>query len=86
MPISSVAEGIAGFLRSIEGVKICATLRETETGSKMSVRAVPGYDAAYICQKFGGGGHKGAAGAGINLPLSEAVDAVAGTLEKYLNR
>ena len=77
-------EGVAGFLRSIEGVKICATIRETETGSKMSVRAVPGYDAAYVCQKFGGGGHKGAAGAGINLPLNEAVQVVVATMEEYL--
>ena len=73
-------EGAAGFLRSIEGVKICATVRETETGSKMSVRAVPGYDAALVCQKFGGGGHKGAAGAGMNLPLTEAVEAAAQAL------
>ena len=73
-------EGVAGFLRSIEGVKICATVRETETGSKMSVRAVPGYDAALVCQKFGGGGHKGAAGAGMNLPLTEAVEAAAQAL------
>ena len=78
-------EGVAGFLRSIEGVKICATVRETETGSKMSVRAVPGYDAALVCQKFGGGGHKGAAGAGINLPLNEAVEVVIATMEEYLN-
>ena len=78
-------EGVAGFLRSIEGVKICATVRETETGSKMSVRAVPGYDAALVCQKFGGGGHKGAAGAGINLPLQEAVETVIATMEEYLN-
>ena len=35
-------EGVAGLLRSIEGVKISATLRQTETGAKMSVRAVPG--------------------------------------------
>ena len=73
-------EGVAGFLRSLEGVKICATIRETETGSKMSVRAVPGYDAALVCQKFGGGGHKGAAGAGMNLPLTEAVKAAAQAL------
>ena len=73
-------EGVAGFLRSIEGVKICATIRETETGSKMSVRAVPGYNAALVCQKFGGGGHKGAAGAGMNLPLFEAVEAAAQAL------
>ena len=66
-------EGISGFLRSIEGVKISATIRQTETGSKMSVRAVPGFDAAAVCKKFGGGGHKGAAGAGLNVPLEEAV-------------
>ena len=77
-------EGAAGFLRSIEGVKICATVRETENGSKMSVRAVPGYDAAFICQKFGGGGHKGAAGAGSSLPMEDLVNTVAETLEEYL--
>ena len=73
-------EGVPGFLRSIEGVKISATVRETETGSKMSVRAVPGYDAAQVCRKFGGGGHKGAAGAGVDLPLTEAVEAAAQAL------
>ena len=78
-------EGVAGFLRSIEGVKICATIRETETGSKMSVRAVPGYDAALVCQKFGGGGHKGAAGAGLTLPLSEAVEAAAQALMEVVS-
>ena len=65
-------EGVSGFLRSLEGVKISATIRQTETGSKMSVRAVPGFDAAEVCKKFGGGGHKGAAGAGLNVPLEEA--------------
>ena len=73
-------EGVPGFLRSIEGVKIAATIRQTESGSKMSVRAVPGYDAARVCSRFGGGGHKGAAGAGMDLPLEEAVDVVARAL------
>ena len=70
-------ENISGFPRSIEGVKIAATLRESADGLvKLSVRAVPGYDAAAICAKFGGGGHKGAAGASLKLPLQEAVEAV----------
>ena len=73
-------EGVPGFLRSIEGVRISATLRETEGGSKMSVRAVPGYDAAQVCARFGGGGHKGAAGASVALPLDEAVQVVAEAL------
>lgn len=70
-------ENISGFPRSIEGVKIAATLRQNPDGLvKLSVRAVPGYDAAAICAKFGGGGHKGAAGASLDMPLPEAIEAV----------
>ena len=74
-------ENISGFPRSIEGVKLAATLREEEDGTvKISVRAVPGWDAAAVCEKFGGGGHKGAAGAGLEMPLQQAVEAVKAAL------
>lgn len=79
-------EGISGFLRSIEGVKISATIRETENGSKMSVRAIPGFDASAVCKKFGGGGHKGAAGASLAMPLSEAVQVAIAALEEVVGR
>ena len=70
-------ENISGFPRSIAGVKIAATLRqETAETVKLSVRAVPGYDAAAICATFGGGGHKGAAGASMKMTMDEAVEAV----------
>lgn len=69
-------QSISAFVRSIEGVCLAATLRETKDGAKMSLRAVPGYDAAAICAKFGGGGHKGAAGASVNMSLEEAAIAV----------
>lgn len=70
-------ENISGFPRSISGVKIAATLRQEESGRiKLSVRAVPGYDAGAICANFGGGGHKGAAGASMDMPMEEAVDAL----------
>jgi len=70
-------ENISGFPRSIEGVKIAATLREEGTDRiKISVRAVPGYDASAICAQFGGGGHKGAAGASMRCSLEEAVAAI----------
>ena len=77
-------EGISGFLRSIEGVKISATLREIEGSSKVSIRAVPGFDASEVARQFGGGGHKGAAGATLAMPLNIAVDAVAGALKNAL--
>ena len=70
-------ENISGFPRSIAGVKISATIRENPDGLlKLSVRAVPGYDAAAVCAKFGGGGHKGAAGATFKMTMEEAVLAV----------
>lgn len=70
-------ENISGFPRSIEGVKIAVTIREDgENRVKISVRAVPGYDAAAICAQFGGGGHKGAAGASMNCSMAEAVEAI----------
>lgn len=75
-------ENISGFPRSIEGVKIAATLRENADGLiKISVRAVPGYDAAAICAEFGGGGHKGAAGANLKMSMEEAVLAVKAAIE-----
>jgi len=70
-------ENISGFPRSIEGVKVAATIREDAPGRvKISVRAVPGCDAAAICAKFGGGGHKGAAGASMEMSIAGAVEAL----------
>lgn len=78
-------ESVSGFLRSIEGVKVAATLREKEGGGiKISVRAVPGYDASVVCARFGGGGHKGAAGAFLDGTLQEAAVKVKAALEELL--
>ena len=70
-------DNISSFPRTVAGVCVAATLRETAEGdTKISVRAVPGYDAAKVTEKFGGGGHKGAAGASLKMPLNEAALAV----------
>ena len=70
-------DNISSFPRTVAGVCMAATLRETKDGeSKISVRAVPGYDATRVTVPFGGGGHKGAAGGAIKLPLAEAAKAV----------
>ena len=70
-------DNISSFPRSISGVCMAATLRETKDGDvKLSVRAIPGFDATIVTGTFGGGGHKGAAGASLKMPLSEAAEAV----------
>ena len=67
-------DNISSFPRTVRGVCMAATLRETEEGGvKLSVRAVPGWDAAKVCEHFGGGGHKGAAGASTTKSLAETV-------------
>lgn len=77
-------DNISSFLRSIEGVELCALIRETEDGVKLSVRAIPGYDASAVCARFGGGGHKGASGASFAMTLGEAEKAVEqALLEQY---
>ena len=70
-------DNISSFPRTVAGVCMAATLRETsDDGTKISVRAVPGYDATRVTEIFGGGGHKGAAGASLKMPLAEAAKAV----------
>ncbi len=70
-------DNISSFPRTISGVCMAATLRETKEGDvKLSVRAIPGYDATVLTGQFGGGGHKGAAGATLKMPLEEAAAAV----------
>lgn len=75
-------DNISGFPRSIAGVKMAVTIREEEKGAKLSVRAVPGYDAAALCARFGGGGHRGAAGAGTEMTLEQAVREVRAAMEE----
>ena len=75
---------ISGFLRSIEGVCIAALLRNAgEENTKVSVRSIPGYNAAYFCEQFGGGGHAGAAGCSIRKPLAEAAKELEEVLTKW---
>lgn len=68
---------ISSFLRSIEGVKMSALLRQTDAEHvKISVRAVPGYNASIVCQSFGGGGHAGAAGCSVKMSMEDAIAAI----------
>ncbi len=45
----------------------------------------PGYDAAAICEKFGGGGHKGAGGAASTLSPAETGEKLAEAMLQQLN-
>ena len=76
-------ENISGFPRTIEGVELAVTLRqENENKVKLSVRCTPLWDASAVCAQLGGGGHRGAAGASVDMPLEQAVETVISIIEK----
>ena len=63
-------EGLASIPRQIEGVLLGITMREKEDGTfKVSVRSNKDVSASDFCLKFGGGGHKAAAGCTIKGDL-----------------
>lgn len=77
---------VASLARQIEGVLLAVTLKEKETGEiKVSVRAIPPADAAALCQKFGGGGHTGAAGCSFpGLSIEAAAEKMKAACGEYL--
>lgn len=63
-------DGVIDTVRSRRGVEVAAVIRERADGSvRLSLRTT-GADAASLCAKFGGGGHRVAAG--CTLPCASA--------------
>jgi len=74
-----LTEGIIDFLRSLEGTKIAAVIRDKPDGGrsarKVSLRSTDGsVDVSEIARRHGGGGHRRAAGFGTDMPYPELVE------------
>lgn len=67
-------EGLSSIPRTIEGVLVGVTFSEREGGYKLSVRTGKELDASGICRRFGGGGHKRAAGCFISGDYQSACE------------
>lgn len=64
-------ESLVEFLRDIEGVEVSVMLKDSESGTKGSMRSKKDVDVAKIASVFGGGGHTRAAGFSSDLERSE---------------
>ena len=63
-------DDIAAIPGSVEGVEVGITIRELEAGGcKVSVRSGPHFDSNALCGRFGGGGHKMAAGLSMDTDV-----------------
>lgn len=78
----SEAEGIANFLNNLEEAKISLIVRETEDGKiKASFRTTQNnVDVAAMAKKFGGGGHKKAAGFIVDGDIKEVLEQILTTI------
>ena len=74
-------DSIAGFPRAVEGVEVGVMIREMADGrEKISLRTGEHANASAICAHLGGGGHRAAAGATVDLGFVAAKAAVLAAL------
>lgn len=82
-------EGLVNFPRSIKGVEVAVQFREEEPGQngsrwKVSLRSNGEVDVSLVAEKFGGGGHKRAAGCLLVGTLSSVRQRLFGAINEAL--
>jgi len=86
-----MTEGLIDFLRSVEGGKVAALVRDLgdrgRSARKVSLRSSDGeVDVSAIARKHGGGGHKRAAGFSTDLELDQLVSFLCGEVGTQLGQ
>lgn len=81
------SENMIDHLRGIDGVVVAAFFEELPDGKiRLSVRSKDArFDVSALCARFGGGGHKMAAGARLAGPMSAAREQVLTAIHEALN-
>ena len=71
-------ETVIDVPRSLAGVEVAFAVRQPDKENvfRVSMRSTGSLDVSAVCAMFGGGGHKGAAGASLDMTLEEASRAV----------
>jgi phosphoesterase RecJ-like protein len=86
----AMTEGIIDHLRSVEGAKVAAVVRDLGRGRharKVSLRASGGdVDVSAIARKHGGGGHFRAAGFSSDAEYEELVEFICAEVSAQLSR
>jgi phosphoesterase RecJ-like protein len=85
-----MTEGLIDHLRSIDGVKVAAVIRDLgdrgRSARKVSLRSSAGeVDVSAIARLNGGGGHKRAAGFSTDLEFEQLVEFLAGEVSAQLS-
>jgi phosphoesterase RecJ-like protein len=69
---SEWAEGLVGYARGLEGIEVGVMFFEQEEGVRLSLRSKGAVDVGAIAARFGGGGHRAAAGCFVRGSVATA--------------
>lgn len=84
--IPSESEDIINLTLKIDGTQVAVIMVEQKSGGyKLSFRSRCDLDCSQLAGRFGGGGHKKAAGAFTDLPFDEARKAIIDTTIEMMN-
>lgn len=73
-------EGLIDVVRQTVEAEVSCVLKETPAGVRVSLRSVDGVDVGAIALRFGGGGHRHAAGFIADGSVAQVLDAVRGAV------
>ena len=80
-----MSEGLVNYAQSVVGVEVVVLLKEVGPQEiKVGLRSNLWLNVNEIAAKFGGGGHKRAAGCTLRLPMAEAKQSIIATIEEAL--
>lgn len=81
--IEDDCDDLASLTGRVRGSRVNITIRELEEGKcKVSLRTSEAVDASAICERFGGGGHKMAAGCTLNADPETAMQMILGAVNE----
>lgn len=83
---SEEVSNIVDIARQIAGTEVAVSFKEGVEGIKVSMRSNEYIDVGAVATRFGGGGHKRAAGLTINAALPEAEAQIIAALEECIVR
>ncbi len=82
---AETGHGIIDVLRTVRGAKIAVLFKEMNNAQiKVSLRSKDHFNVEAVAKKFGGGGHKKAAGCELNVPIDIAVKKVLNEIKSSL--
>ncbi len=67
-------DGISEYIRSIQGIEVVALFKELgENSIKVSMRSKFDFDVSELSVRYGGGGHRRAAGCSLKMSMNQAM-------------